>query len=146
MCMRRGGAMLRRRGVASLDCRVVGADERWLQWCLSDDKASARLQRVKQRWCSQCSSTSATSRSCDSRGIGPRRAGCNATDDGLPKCSVSRQVAPTYHFRGVYHRKRDRYLSQRRRAGRKTGLAPKSLPGGSSFRDRRVILRSPCGI
>ena len=62
--------------------------------------------------------------------LGRGDAGCNATDDGLPKCSVSRQVAPTYRFRGVYHGKRDRYLSQRRRAGRKTGLAPKSLPGG----------------
>ena len=55
---------------AAQHCRVAGANGLWLQW-QSDDKVSARLQRVKQRWCSQCSSTSATSRSCETReGLG----------------------------------------------------------------------------
>ena len=140
MCMRRGGAMLRRRGVASLDCRVVGADERWLQWWPSDDKVSARLQRVKQRWCSQCSSTNARSRSCVARGWGPWRVAAMP----LMNCqasALSRQVARTNHHKGVSQDEKKTDISARRRLPRQNGFGmPGSLLGlGVLASSRRAI-------
>jgi hypothetical protein len=37
--------MLRRGGVASLGCRVVGANGLWLQWWQADDKVSTTAAR-----------------------------------------------------------------------------------------------------